>query len=942
MLEVKDLVRVYKPKKGEPVRALDGVSLKFPDKGMVFILGKSGSGKSTLLNVMGGLDKYDEGEIIIKGKSSKDFSQDDFDSYRNTYLGFIFQEYNILDEFTVGVNIGLALQLQGKKATEEDINRILAEVDMVGYADRKPNELSGGQKQRVAIARALVKNPQIIMADEPTGALDSATGLQVFDTLKKLSKDKLVLVVTHDREFAEMYGDRVIELKDGKVISDISKHISEQAQGEGLSITNNSVIQIKKGYRLTPGDLEIINKYVAERDAIITLDDKLNDTVRKAARLNEAGKQEYFTDTDNSKIVSTDPEPFKLIKSRLPYKHSLKIGASSLKHKRFRLAVTIFLSFVAFAMFGLADTISAYDKASVLAKSIADTGINYLSYNASKAYYDDRYERYVSFGVQMKAEDVEDLKKATGLAFRPVYYNTMKSFYLNINMLSPALLPSYLQYNAMVTGFCEFTEAEARAAGFAITGRLPEEFDEIAITDHIYSMFKAGGYQNHIDYSRYTGEQISTKEAFLEIEPVVYLNGTDYKITGIVDTGFNKERYAALDDNTLTDLERYALTGEYEALKKYGYHGLAFVKEGFLEQLIAAAEEEYEISLDDVNGYCMLFTGTHENPKFYSYFNRVINAEGLSKKASIFYLDENDTTLDSGSVLLPLSYDVINFLDRYEDNIGSRLQQALAHKDFELVKEVIKENKDTIKPLFESLTINYSIAYNYYEKSPQIKGFFADTSLNDEVYTPGELLCLSDDLYEPYGDFRGRIFSHAITPMPESMEGIRKAATFNYSQPKEGILFTMQNEITSVLYVVNSGLETFARVFLYVGLGLAFFAAVLLTNYISTSISYKKREIGILRAVGARSSDVFGIFFNESLIIALINFILASVATGVTVFILNTVFRRDYNLLITFLLFGIRQVGLILGSSLLVAFIASFIPVMRIARKKPIDAINNR
>ena len=220
---------------------------------MVFILGKSGSGKSTLLNVMGGLDKYDEGEIIIKGKSSKDFSQDDFDSYRNTYLGFIFQEYNILDEFTVGVNIGLALQLQGKKATEEDINRILAEVDMVGYADRKPNELSGGQKQRVAIARALVKNPQIIMADEPTGALDSATGLQVFDTLKKLSKDKLVLVVTHDREFAEMYGDRVIELKDGKVISDISKHISEQAQGEGLSITNNSVIQIKKGYRLTLG-----------------------------------------------------------------------------------------------------------------------------------------------------------------------------------------------------------------------------------------------------------------------------------------------------------------------------------------------------------------------------------------------------------------------------------------------------------------------------------------------------------------------------------------------------------------------------------------------------------------------------------------------------------------------------------------------------------------
>ena len=127
------------------VRALDDVSLKFPKKGLVFILGKSGSGKSTLLNMLGGLDKLDSGEIIIKGKSSKDFKQADFDSYRNTYLGFIFQEYNILNEFSVGANIGLALKLQGKKATKEAINDILSQVDMLEYAQRKPNLLSGGQ-----------------------------------------------------------------------------------------------------------------------------------------------------------------------------------------------------------------------------------------------------------------------------------------------------------------------------------------------------------------------------------------------------------------------------------------------------------------------------------------------------------------------------------------------------------------------------------------------------------------------------------------------------------------------------------------------------------------------------------------------------------------------------------------------------------------------------
>ena len=204
MLEVKNLVKIYKTKNAADVRALDDVSIKFNDTGMVFLLGKSGSGKSTLLNVLGGLDKFDSGEIIIKGKSSNTFTEKDFDAYRNTYLGFIFQEYNILPEFTVQKNISLAIELQGRKANKKVVEDLLEQVDLRGYGKRKPNQLSGGQKQRIAIARALVKDPKIIMADEPTGALDSNTGKQVFDTLKRLSEDKLVIVVSHDREFAEI------------------------------------------------------------------------------------------------------------------------------------------------------------------------------------------------------------------------------------------------------------------------------------------------------------------------------------------------------------------------------------------------------------------------------------------------------------------------------------------------------------------------------------------------------------------------------------------------------------------------------------------------------------------------------------------------------------------------------------------------------------------
>ena len=156
MLEIKKLTKIYKNKVGTDVLALDDISLKFPETGMVFLLGKSGSGKSTLLNVIGGLDVPSKGEVIVKGRSSKDFSQSDFDSYRNTYVGFVFQEYNVLDEFTTYENIALAIELQDKVVDDKKVNDLLDRVDLSGYAKRKPNTLSGGLRQRIAIARALV------------------------------------------------------------------------------------------------------------------------------------------------------------------------------------------------------------------------------------------------------------------------------------------------------------------------------------------------------------------------------------------------------------------------------------------------------------------------------------------------------------------------------------------------------------------------------------------------------------------------------------------------------------------------------------------------------------------------------------------------------------------------------------------------------------------
>lgn len=193
-----ELSNIYKTKKGNKTVALNNVSLKFENKGMTFILGKSGSGKSTLLNLIGGLDNYDSGDMLILGKSTKNFKTKNFDNYRNNYIGFVFQEFNIIEDYTVIENIKLALNLQNKKIDEKEIDKLLTKLEIIGYKTRMVNELSGGQKQRVAIARALIENPKIILADEPTGNLDSKTGLEVMNLLKKISEDTLVIIVSKE------------------------------------------------------------------------------------------------------------------------------------------------------------------------------------------------------------------------------------------------------------------------------------------------------------------------------------------------------------------------------------------------------------------------------------------------------------------------------------------------------------------------------------------------------------------------------------------------------------------------------------------------------------------------------------------------------------------------------------------------------------------------
>lgn len=245
MLQIFDICKHYKT--GNFIqKALDHVSLNLRDNEFVAILGPSGSGKTTLLNIIGGLDRYDSGDLIINGISTKKYKDRDWDSYRNHTIGFVFQSYNLIPHQTILANVELALTISGVSKTERRQMAIeaLTKVGLGQQIHKKPNQLSGGQMQRVAIARALVNDPDILLADEPTGALDSETSIQVMDLLKEVAQNRLVVMVTHNPELAKEYATRIVTLKDGVILDDTNPfHVEKQSsQYKKMGKTSMSLI----------------------------------------------------------------------------------------------------------------------------------------------------------------------------------------------------------------------------------------------------------------------------------------------------------------------------------------------------------------------------------------------------------------------------------------------------------------------------------------------------------------------------------------------------------------------------------------------------------------------------------------------------------------------------------------------------------------------------
>lgn len=821
MIKLLDVSKTYSVKKGPKVVALERINLAFGETGLVFVLGKSGAGKSTLLNILGGLDTPTSGTLMIEGEASESFSPSQLDSYRNTSCGFIFQEYNLLPEFTLEENIALALELQDKKVSPEEIASSLSEVGLEGLGKRRPDALSGGQKQRVAIARALIKNPAILLADEPTGALDSATGKEIFAILKKLAKTHLVIVVSHDREFAEYYGDRVIEIGDGRVKSDITKRNQGEALTANFVQSDERTLFLKAPASLSEEEKARFHAQLKATPApiFVSYSTHLSDKFREQEKIDIEGKKGSFEPTSPAAFAKAPEGRLALIKSHLPFMNALKVAFAGLKAKPFKLFLTFLLSMVSFTMFALSDTMVSYDSETTLSDSLwveKDNGLNYLDLLLRKKTPTvDYYGKATYFYSAVSWDDANmELAKSTfNIDFQRLYYASDDgSIYYSgpAQLLANGLLdseeiaqstdPLFSSSSVTVRGSLPLSEEKIKNLGFSLIGSYPNAPDEVAITLYQYEYFQKAGFAMNDPLTKqtvsYAPQEIATPEAFLAKSPELlasdglstfsgyrdptYVN--HIRITGVIDTKFDESYFRA--DNEKRGQSLYSYQSPLGGRLQLGYERILFSGAGFPTNF---QDDEQEVA-----------------------------------QASVYLL-------------------------------------GLFPKD-----------RSTIDKL-----------------------------------------------------------AHLPSEAPYQMNG------GEYS-------FSANNYVFSQVAALSGTVSNLKTAFFWTGFAFALFSCLLLAFYIGNSIALEQRQIGILRAIGARGKDIYGIYSLESLLITLsIALVSVFVSLGFT-FYINSTLRETVFLNVSFIHYSFRQVALLAAVAIALALVASFVPCLFISRKKPIDSINER
>ena len=538
MIIVKNLTKVYKSKKTKSCVALNNVSFSLPSKGLVFVVGKSGSGKSTMLNLLGGLDSLTSGEINVFGNQLNEYSESELYSFRSNIVGFVFQDFHLLDDLTVADNVRLSLRLMAED-DDERVEKALESVELLEYKDRYPRELSGGQQQRVAMARALVKNPDVIFADEPTGNLDSNTTEQIIKLIKEISKEKLVVVVSHNLFDAYEYADRIIELSEGRIINDL---VINEKYENAVEVKDNKVI-IPMLKRFKQDELDSLLS-ICKRDEILKIEQSNNKFKQKEQ------KEEPL----QAKV------PQKKTKG-LSFFNSVKFSAMFGKRRIIGFLLSAIFASMLICVLSLAQSIANFDAKSMAVDSMTEGSV----YAVRKDL--DTLSGQVHARV-ITDEDFAKIKQASPNA--KLYKLYMSGLYINGYTIGHQKVPTITQSGLHIvetSGTLETNEEYAkkllRLDNLDIyRGSVEQNTGGIYITDFVADSFIFYGKAEN--YDEILGQQF---EGSNDYWPDGYVNG-------IINTSY-KEKYKGVIDQINSMTKESPLTEEIISFLDYVNQALA-------------------------------------------------------------------------------------------------------------------------------------------------------------------------------------------------------------------------------------------------------------------------------------------------------------------------------------------------------------------------------
>ncbi|MBQ3869874.1 MAG: ATP-binding cassette domain-containing protein [Clostridia bacterium] len=902
MLSVYNLHKVYG--KGKlAVHALKGININFPETGMVVILGKSGCGKSTLMNILGGLDRPTSGNVYINGTPFSSLSERRLDDYRNTYVGFVFQNFNIIETKTVYENVELALKLQNGAVNYDKIDEALSAVGLAGLGYRKPTELSGGQRQRVAIARALVKDPDVLLADEPTGSLDSVTGDDLFASLKKISKRKLVILVTHDNETAYKYGDRIIFMKDGEITGDIDR--TKGDTDENTKFIRDNVMLVKSGHTLSLEEAE--STLDENEDNYLTFEtDKQHvalaypDTVDA---LDEGYLPGNFSPHEEKKPDKIPPLCLK--HANMNFKNCFGQAYANIIKRRTRFIVMILVAVFCVTMFDSGIALSGI-KPDKIVKETAEK------------YYADLFiaepQRYYYYGDYSQKTAATLEKDLSG--FNPGRFYS--GAYISAAVCNDTALTKENQYNFVplseLNGFAEF--ADFQTSGFRVLyGSFPEKESEIMITDYLANAFVSCGIVTDIDGERVlfyprSADELVGKALYIRYQTTA----VPFTIAGVAETNYDKI-------NGISNVT--SLLGAYQVDVSAPYK-IVLVKSGFKKYLFDSLKygiSENDCSMSVENGYfsanesvwCSLSQYRQYDYKF------LYTAPGFDKNSSD--LAENEIVI-SVQCALDLCY--------------------LLTGSYELTDEYY--NTINTAPVVDKIvnTIGQNVSLSFSSDRRNTGGEFRTFHLAAIV---------SDEIIEQLGSYN----ASCIMANEETVRNIAEAG-FTYSAllvkagPQEaGALAKKVDELgIDMSCALFSGLsdtmdnlrEVSTVFFVFSGIN-AVLLLIIVINFVSLNVKERTKEIGIMRALGTSSGVTLRIFYIELLIIDVITLVISTASAVAVTEALDGLFRLFSLGKIRFVTFTFTDFIISAVVFTLFLIIVAYPILRRLGKKQPIDVIRS-